>query len=409
MTARLWTAPALAAVLGCLAVAGEAAQPLFLPYQLHSLETSSPALAVGDVTGDRLADVVLTTDFCTQPGDCRLVLFPQTHLQVLTGPIEYPSGEGKSLALGDFDGDGRQDVALATGDNLDIFFQDPSGVLRAPRHDPPLRATWLIAAGDLDGDGRTDLVSLPFAASGRKVLDLYYQNSVGGLNHRTTPAPIGLRSGQILIVDLDLDGLSDILLVGLQERGLTIFYQGPDGTFARPVLVDLGIADTYMAAAVGNFDADPAPEIVLANGGSDGQAPYLRILDQASPRQWRSLVKLATNGPVSALQAADLDRDGRTDLVALSRAGLVQVFVQRITAELDLEGEYDLPFANYWDPLAVAVGDLDSDGLPDLAVANDNYGLLTLLQRGSAPPPPPGPEARVRGDPRLLLQGEDLW
>lgn len=369
-------------------------EPLFLAYELHPVSSWSPSVAVGDVTGDHLADAVLSSDLCFGPAECRLTVFPQTHLQTLTGPIEYPSGAGKSLAVGDFNGDGRGDVVLAGDGRLSFFFQDSAGTLLPPRQDPPVRGSNRIAAGDLDGDGRLDLVSLPTFSGGDSVLDLYFQTATGGFQRRTTQRPEHFGSDEILIADLDLDGRPDILLVGEQDRRVTFIHQKADGTFSKPTQLEWENADSQLAAAVGNFDADPYPEIVVGGMSFSAEPPsYLQILDQVAPREWQAGTILPAAPWVDALEAADLDLDGRTDLVALSSSSnLVQVYLQKSVGAFTLEGSYDLPFGNYHEAQALALGDLDADGLLDIAVANDNQGLLILRQRSSFPAPPPGPE-----------------
>ena len=90
-----------------------------------------------------------------------------------------------------------------------------------------------------------------------------------------------------------------------------------------------------------------------------------------------------SNIPDTAI-AADLNGDGKEDLVSLRSGGPVGYFEQR-NAELSQEKLYAGPYATWGGMTPVAVGDLSGDGCKDVATANNNYGLVVWYGYGCIP------------------------
>ena len=131
--ARL-TALAIGAILAVPLVATNAAAAgMFAPYQAYPVGSWPEAVAIGDVTGDGRADVVMTTSYNFDPAnDFRLWVFAQAADGSLMPPVSYATGStytdrAESVAIGDMTGDGRADVVLGIGGlGVQIFPQDPS-------------------------------------------------------------------------------------------------------------------------------------------------------------------------------------------------------------------------------------------------------------------------------------------
>src|SRR2546430_3435100 len=113
----------LAAVLFvalCLGVAAPAARAgsLFHPYATYPVGSWPEAVAIGDVTGDGRSDVVMTTGYYFDPpNDYRVWVFAQTASGVLGAPVSYPTAgaytnQPVSVAIGDITGDGKADVVV---------------------------------------------------------------------------------------------------------------------------------------------------------------------------------------------------------------------------------------------------------------------------------------------------------
>lgn len=237
------------------------AETLLRPAETIPLEPPPGLLAVGDFTGDGRDDVALGAigGTCSSPADCRLLLLPQTPSGTLTGPFGLPTWPARGLAIGDFNGDGRGDIAFSDGGELSIYRQDAAGTLLPPVTMSPTYGVASLSTGDLNADGRLDLAS---GSLGGYVVDLFLQTPAGGLRQQSIDLiEVG---GTPVVTDLDGDGLDDLLLHAAGYPRLTFLYQRQSGGLSAPVQFPLGEGISAEHVAVGSFDGDPLPEIVIA-------------------------------------------------------------------------------------------------------------------------------------------------
>lgn len=193
-----------------------------------------------------------------------------------------------------------------------------------------------IASGDLDGDGRADLVSL--SASGQ--LSIHRNISTPGTLEASSFAtridlPAGVDPRGLTIIDLDGDGWKDIAFADQGSGRLSVFR-------------NRGLAGVL---GVGSFD---------------------------------DRFDILVTGKVRSLVAGDLDRDGRPDLI-FTRVDQDSVSVIRNLSRMPgsfNSSSFSSPF-NYYvgpNPHALAIGDLDGDGRPDLAVALESASWVAVLR-----------------------------
>ena len=127
-----------------MSASGVSAAGLLASYQAYPVGSWPDAVAIGDVTGDGRPDVVMTTSYYFDPAnDFRLWVFAQGSDGALAAPVSYATSatytdRAESVAIGDITGDGRADVVLGLdGLGVQVFPQDASGrsARRAPCHD----------------------------------------------------------------------------------------------------------------------------------------------------------------------------------------------------------------------------------------------------------------------------------
>ena len=147
--------------------AGPTPAPFIGPYQAHPVNGWPESVAVGDVTGDGRNDVVMGVSPGGSVGPDAVLVYAQQADGTLALPVTYPTGytygRPTSVAIGDITGDGRADVVVALDTvGIELFPQLASGALGSPATiatPDNLR----LRLGQLNGDGRLDVAALGWA------------------------------------------------------------------------------------------------------------------------------------------------------------------------------------------------------------------------------------------------------
>ncbi len=187
----------------------------------------------------------------------------------------YTVGAGagpRTLALGDFNGDGYTDVATANHDTgtISILVNDGSGGFAAPltaaldEQRQPVR----LAAADLDCDGHVDLAITNVAAGG-SVVSLLLGRGDGTflteVNYAVASDPRGVVAG-----DLDADTDSDLVIVGAVANAVSVLINHGCGPFVR--------GDLDCDGSVGFGDINPFVLALMDPAGYEAAFPTCSIL-----------------------------------------------------------------------------------------------------------------------------------
>ena len=380
------------------------------------------ALVVGDFNADG------RTDFSTNNGcdglGCVFIIhndgsYPgySDDADVRIVGSDYDAGFGMPLAAGDFNGDGRTDLAASTNDaSVHIFFNDGSYPATEASSDMviPNVMFWAgfgpgLGVGDFNADGRDDLVISNPAATINGVADA---GSVGiyTFNDAALTGDSGSKFGYAMTAgDFNADGKTDLAVSASEYSSSTgrvyLFYN--DGSLVSDLAISS--ADSVMtggatgdlfgtALAVGDFNADGKKDIaVSAEGYSAGAGPgrtYLFYQNTAGGFN-ASIAASAANSIITEDQyeglgrcigVGDFNTDGKTDLavgVIGGTYGHVRIFYQNSsggfnssingsTANSVITGEADSYFGT-----ALQVGDFNSDGKSDIVATATAYSSYT--------------------------------
>ena len=280
-------------------------------------------------------------------------------------PIAYellPGAQARSLALTDFDTDEDLDVVSAGGSGTpEIFLNNGDGTfgaaiaLPAPPSPEVGASAITVRVADIHGDAHPDVVTY---AGGN--FNVWHDSGHATFAASTLPAIEHLERGAgLALADFDRNGASDIAVAGTDGgKPTVVVLLGKRGTFAAPARYLAGMtqgdAVGIVAADIdGDGTLDLAALFVSADGGE---------LDVLHGNGDGTFVPLAGERVVGAgavlggsLAAADLDGDGRADIVATTRDGLVIV---RATASGVLASPVVIPATGL---VQVAAGDLRGD------------------------------------------------
>lgn len=288
-------------------------------------------------------------------GDGRLDVFVGTFVLLQESPREFTVQQlpqlGTPVAVADFNGDGRPDIAAGSGAVFTAAL-DPS----APPVMSPAAFGSVVAVGDFNGDGHPDLAVVhPGSFPGVAAL---INDGTGKLVQKKpdATAPGGNVSRLLFSRDLNADGIDDVILVSIPTpsgaRTVDVYFGNADGSLSTPVHTVTTLLPVSMQVA--DIDHDGQPDVVAldsnklqyAPGAADGT--FGDRIDRPIPVHSEDL----------AFGFTDVDGNGVADLFMQDKMGF-RVMYQDATG-ITSSPIWGLPDA------APTVVDLDADGQLDV-------------------------------------------
>ena len=296
----------------------------------------------------------------------------------LAGDLNLAVQRPESLAVGDFNNDGRPDLAVVNGamENVTLFLQTGEGELLSTLPVAVGAAPHIVAVADFDGDGNEDLAVT-------NLFDHAVSIRLGaGDGTFTTAPPVDLGAGyapQSLVVgDFNNDTWDDLAVATTSpdaQGSIRIRLGQGNGTF----VAGTPIASFAGALAVGDVNADAIEDLLLANTGA-GKAGVLLGKGGGAFAPGDAIELFAPAGFPRSLAFADFDADGRLDVLAATRRE--RVSVRHGTGDGKFGSGDDPLLAADSQALAVAVGDFNSDAREDFVVTDAAGGGQVHVRLG---------------------------
>jgi hypothetical protein len=381
-------------------------------WHLDDGQQDANSLAVGDLNGDGLNDIALL-------GDNGVVYFlAQQADHMLAEPVKIPySGTPKAIQIADINGDGRNDLVFVDFDSTAPFrvrLQNSAGQLGPEIYfkTQPVRAFWL----DTLAGGPTNYLVDIVQATGRAEVSQFTrqpaeplagsfqqgQMQILPLNH----SDAGQRG--VLWADVDGDGRADLIVAEPESGQLSVYLQQADGSLASPKTFPslAGVSQI----AVSDWNQDGHPEIFLLSHDENSvavtQFDKNGRLPFPTPLPLDGKPLIMAVGPLKPgakpTLAVIVDKDGARSLVTLTADGK--------TSTQPLSTSFNST------PATLAIQDVNQDGLADLVVLIPYEKIKVLLQKKNGKfdeldvDPPGGPmeqpwlaAADVDGDGRSEL------
>ncbi len=274
------------------------------------------------------------------------------------------STPANSLVAGDFNGDGKLDLAVSTGATLSILLGNGDGTFKMTTYPTTAQFVGTLVAGDFNGDGKLDLA---FPDPFNKLVHLLLGNGDGTFTEVSTTA-VGTNPVWTAAADVNGDGKLDLAVVNQAGGNVSILLGNGDGTFSSKSLVKVGTQPN--AITVADFNGDGKLDLAVVNSGSNS----VSILLGAGDGTFTLKSSPSTGAFPFGIVASDFNGDGKVDLAVTNQCGrscsplaFGSVSVLLGAGDGTFTGK-SIVLTDYHKPLGIAAGDFNGDGNADLAV-----------------------------------------
>jgi hypothetical protein len=356
-------------------------------FQSHAdyVEGSSVPVAVNDFNGDGKNDVALV-----QGNLAQIVLGKGDGTFIQPAPYDV-GGSPLAVGIADFNNDGSPDLVVTScpqqcqNGNLSVFLGNGDGTFQAHR-DSPIGASpsFVLATGDFNGDGKQDIASTDTQAAEVTVL---LGNGDGSfrapVNYSVGNAPEG-----IIVGDFNHDGALDLAVANQFDNTISILIGNGDGTFKAQATYQTGPAP--FGLTMGDFNGDAKLDIAVANSGTPVQGPSLiSVLLGNGDGTFQSHQDVQIMGPTSrTLTTGDFNADGKLDLAVAANldSELGKAVILLGNGDGTFQFSKDNVYGTGFFANGIASGDFNGDGVADVALPSLVTNTLALLKsdgRGS--------------------------
>ncbi|MGD1101618.1 MAG: FG-GAP-like repeat-containing protein, partial [Terriglobia bacterium] len=371
----------------------------FSPAVFYPTGAQPVAVAVGDFNGDGRQDLAIANQNCASSFTCRAngsvsILLGKGDGTFQSQTVIASGTQPSSIAMGDFNADGKPDLVISNGtlNSIVVVLGNGDGTFQAPvAYSTPGGAT-SVALGDFNRDGKIDLA----VGDSSGAVSIFLGKGDGTFQHATDLLMLaGVNA--LIVGDFNHDGAADLAVTYAQENAVSILLGNGDGTFQPRVDYLTGTYPTGLAA--GDFNGDGRLDVVVTNGGDQ----TFSILLGNGDGTLQAAQNFVLPAEPTAVAVQDFNRDGKADLaIVLSEIGAVSIIVGRGDGTFPAPQSYGGSLGSW----AIAAGNFNGDGKLDLVTTNLNDNSISLFSGagdgtfaiGAASPSGPVPVAAVVGD-----------
>lgn len=307
---------------------------------VHYATGSDPQMVVAaDLDGDGRLDLVVSN---SSSGNVSIFIQDHANAGTFLPAVVVPvGGHPSGIAVGDLNGDGKPDIAVATvSANLAVLIQDPAGPpgsFQPPASVAVGKSTVAVAIGDVNGDGKQDFVVSTQDNNGNGDVEVLLQDAAHlGSFLPPTEFAAGAQPEALKLADVNGDHLLDVIVANLgtpsnpDTASVSVLLQDPThlGSFLAPTNYPTGARSQDVA--IGDLNGDGKPDLVVANAGRLSTTGSVSVLLQDSGRPGFFLPAVNYAGVLQPLSVAiaDLNGDGKPD-IAVADGDIATILFQQ--------------------------------------------------------------------------------
>jgi FG-GAP-like repeat/Cep192 domain 4/Protein of unknown function (DUF1573) len=336
---------------------------------LYGTAVSPAGLAIADFNGDGKLDLGVAG------GNSVVSVVLGLGDGTFVGKMDYAAGPSW-VTTADLTADGKLDLVSVGAGGVSVLLGNGNGTFLPQSIFGAGQSTASVAVGDFNNDGKPDLAAVNSTNPGS--VSILIGDGLGGfqpaVNYLVGVLPLG-----IAVDDFNKDGNLDLAVTDFDNslgNTVSVLMGNGDGTFQTHK--DYATASGPLGVATGDFNEDGLPDMAVVTNGAvsvllgNGDGTFKAHVDYPSPFGMVSII------------AGDFNGDGRLDLAAGVTGG-VAVFL----GNGDGTFQPGVPYNTLVDGAGLALGDFNGDGKLDLAVGGWSSGADLLLGNGDGTFQPP--------------------
>jgi len=338
----------------------------------YAVGTTPYSVAVGDFNGDGRADLAVANE-----GSGTVSVLLGNGDGTFQAAVNYAVGTTPgSVAVGDFNGDGKADLAVTNfNGTVSVLLGNGDGTFQAALNyrAGPSPGVTSVAVGDFNRDGKADLAVTddygPLSPDG--TVNVLLGNGDGTFQAAVNYT-VGSEPQSVGVGDFNGDGKADLAVTDYSSQdpfsgAVNVLLGNGDGTFQAAVNYSVGPGAT--SVAVGDFNCDGKADLAVTNFNGT-----VSVLLGNGDGTFQAAVNYIASPGATSVAVGDFNRDGKADLAEADVAGTVSVLL----GNGDGTFQAAVNFTVGLEPQSVGVGDFNGDGKADLAVANEGTASILL-------------------------------
>jgi len=276
-------------------------------------------VVITDLNSDGKLDIVAETSFSLTEGVSVLLGNGNGSFQTRVDNLFSGSAQPKSIIASDFNNDNKPDIVVINGSGASVLLGNGDGSLKPPVSYGSSDFATSVAVGDFDADGKIDLAVSSYGFGSNGVVSIMLGKGDGtffpSVNYSSAPSPFSIVKG-----DFNGDSKLDLATANIQVDSVSILLGNGDGTFGTHVNYAAG--NFPYELSTGDFNSDGKSDLAIAGNGSG-----LSILKGNGDGTFQKSVNFLGGGNFATF--FDLNGDAKPDIISAQTGNAVAVFINQ--------------------------------------------------------------------------------